>query len=372
MFFKETSDIYLGQTTISNVFIDIFMPMANGLYVKVYLLGYKHACEPFNGIKFNNSSIAKNLEIPLSDVDESWRFWEKKNIVKIHKDFQEDFNYTVEFLDLDKFYIENIYDTVYKNSETIEIEVQKNDMEDIISYDQYIETEYTEDIYDENDNEDKMNMFKDIENIIGFFLSQGDKIKILNIMENYNINCDVVIYAYQSAKNSNTSMPPFNYIENTLLNWHSDNLFSIEDIKDYQANRSAQFKKYKEIFKHIGFPNAPSKEEQKLMDNWLELYDIEVILYACEKLVSIPKSQMQYLDAMIKSWYKEGLTTLDEIKNYDINYKQNKKKNNNNVSNKNSGSIPKTRYHNIETTYDKYSDDELEKILLEGQKNRFK
>ena len=33
MFFKEVNEIDLGETTIDNIFIDIFMPMANGLYV---------------------------------------------------------------------------------------------------------------------------------------------------------------------------------------------------------------------------------------------------------------------------------------------------------------------------------------------------
>lgn len=37
MFFKESNEIDLGEITIPNIFIDIFMPMADGLYVKVYL-----------------------------------------------------------------------------------------------------------------------------------------------------------------------------------------------------------------------------------------------------------------------------------------------------------------------------------------------
>ena len=61
MFFKEVNEIDLGETTIANIFIDIFMPMANGLYVKVYLLGYRQACDPSSNPKFDNSSIAKNL-----------------------------------------------------------------------------------------------------------------------------------------------------------------------------------------------------------------------------------------------------------------------------------------------------------------------
>ena len=58
MFFKEVNEIDLGETTIANIFIDIFMPMANGLYVKVYLLGYRQACDPNSNPKFDNNSIA--------------------------------------------------------------------------------------------------------------------------------------------------------------------------------------------------------------------------------------------------------------------------------------------------------------------------
>ena len=65
MFFKEVNEIDLGETTIANIFIDIFMPMANGLYVKVYLLGYRQACDPNSNPKFDNNSIAKNLNIEI-------------------------------------------------------------------------------------------------------------------------------------------------------------------------------------------------------------------------------------------------------------------------------------------------------------------
>ena len=81
MFFKEVNEIDLGETTIANIFIDIFMPMANGLYVKVYLLGYRQACDPNSNPKFDNNSIAKNLNIPLSDVIDAWKFWQNKNII---------------------------------------------------------------------------------------------------------------------------------------------------------------------------------------------------------------------------------------------------------------------------------------------------
>ncbi|MCU9807603.1 hypothetical protein LEQ06_05135 [Paraclostridium sp. AKS46] len=104
MFFKEVNEIDLGQTTIDNIFIDIFMPMANGLYVQVYLLGYRYACDETSNPKFNNNSIAKNLNVPLSDVLAAWDFWEDKNLIKKHKnDGLDDFSFSIEFLDLKKY-----------------------------------------------------------------------------------------------------------------------------------------------------------------------------------------------------------------------------------------------------------------------------
>ena len=123
MFFKEVNEIDLGETTIANIFIDIFMPMANGLYVKVYLLGYRQACDPNSNPKFDNNSIAKNLNIPLSDVIDAWKFWQNKNIIRMHKnEGLDDFDYSIEFLDLKKFYMDIMHintKSIKSNSDSI-------------------------------------------------------------------------------------------------------------------------------------------------------------------------------------------------------------------------------------------------------------
>jgi len=109
MFFKEVNEVDLGETTIANIFIDIFMPMADGLYVKVYLLAYRIVCDRNNSLKYDNNSIARDLNIPLSDVISAWKFWEGKGLIKMHKnEGSNDFDYSIEFLDLEKLCTENI------------------------------------------------------------------------------------------------------------------------------------------------------------------------------------------------------------------------------------------------------------------------
>ena len=78
------------------------MPMANGAYVKVYLLGYRYVVSGLSSDNINNQTIAKNLNIPLSDVLDAWDFWEKKNIIKKHKKDATDWDYSIEFLSLEK------------------------------------------------------------------------------------------------------------------------------------------------------------------------------------------------------------------------------------------------------------------------------
>ena len=100
-FILETTDMDLGDTPIENIFINDFMPMANGTYVKVYLLGYKYAYDRDSNIEVDNETIAKHLDIPLDDVLRAWDFWEEKGIIeKLPKEDGNRYNYKVKFLSL--------------------------------------------------------------------------------------------------------------------------------------------------------------------------------------------------------------------------------------------------------------------------------
>ena len=112
-FIKKTADFDLGDTPIENIFINDFMPMANGTYVKVYLLGYKYANDKDISLSVNHQTIAKHLAIPWSDVFDAWDFWEQKGIIqKNFIDLEDKTQYTVEFLSLKQLYINNNFKPV--------------------------------------------------------------------------------------------------------------------------------------------------------------------------------------------------------------------------------------------------------------------
>ena len=356
MFFKEVNEIDLGETTIANIFIDIFMPMANGLYVKVYLLGYRQACDPSSNPKFSNNSIAKNLNVPLSDVIDAWKFWERKNIIKLHKnEGLSEFDYSIEFLDLKKFYMDNMH----INTTSI-----KSNTDSIVSV---------------SENPSIRKMFNSINQIIGRYLDPGEKISILDIMDKYNMDPDMILYAYEYVRDKHGSSRPVKYIESIIRGWYDSSLYTPQDVKDSFAVKSERYVLYKTIFNELGFYRVPSKSEEKIMNTWLDKYnmDIEVILSACSKSKNIPNPSISYINGIIENWKEKNVQTLDDIKLLDEEFKQkieSKKSNASSTNSTNKGSIPKvkTRFHNINQTFTKYTPDELEKLLRESQKDKFK
>jgi DnaD/phage-associated family protein len=352
MFFKEVNEIDLGETTIANIFIDIFMPMANGLYVKVYLLGYRQACDPNTNPKFDNSSIAKNLNVPLCDVIDAWKFWESKNIIKMHKnEGLDDYNYSIEFLDLKKFYMDNMY----TNTKSI-----KSNTDSIVSV---------------SENPSIRNMFNSINKIVGRYLDPGEKISLLDLMNKYNMDPDMIIYAYEYVKEKHHSSRPVKYIESLIRGWYDSNLYTPQDVKDSFAVRSERYMLYKTIFNELGFYRPPSKSEERIMDNWFDKYnmDIEVILSACAKSKNISNPSISYINGIIEKWNNNNVKTLEDIKLLDDDYKRKSQaKKSTSTKNTTSPSTVKTRFHNINQTFTKYTPEELEKLLQESQKDKFK
>src|SRR6056297_191178 len=109
-FFKQVVNLDLGEIAIENIFINDFMPMANGTFVKVYLIGYKYATD---SMEVSNNTIAKHLNISNEDVVNAWKFWEEKGIIKIHENNLENdpSDFDVEFFSLRQLYIENNFST---------------------------------------------------------------------------------------------------------------------------------------------------------------------------------------------------------------------------------------------------------------------
>ena len=365
MFFKEVNRKDSGDTIISNIFIDIFMPMANGLYVQVYLMGYRQACDPKANPNFNNVSLAKNLGVPLSDVINAWKYWEQKNIVKMHKNgVDDDFDFSIEFIDLRNYYNNNIDNSVVQP-------VQSD----------------TDKLLEARDNPSIVRMFNSINKIIGRPLAPSENIKILELINEYNLTPDLVVYAYEYSKEQKNGNPkPINYVESVLRGWYDENIISVEDAKNSFVARKDRYSIYRSVLNQLGFSNRqPTDSEKEIIDIWIDKYNFspELISYACSKSINTPNPSISYINGIIENWYSKDITTLEDVKKEEEEFRANKQKeitktkketkNHNYNNNYNKDRTPKvvTRYHNsFNEHFRKYSEDELEAKLLRVQNSK--
>ncbi|HAE92794.1 DnaD domain protein [Tissierella praeacuta] len=347
-FTLETTDMDLGDTPIENIFINDFMPMANGTYVKVYLLGYKYAHDRDEKIEVNNKTIAKHLEIPLEDVLRAWDFWESKGIIKkIPREEDNKYNYKVKFLNLKQLYIKNNLSLF-------------NSREEIVKKPKSITPQ---ELIDANQIPAINKMFNQIDYIMRRQTVTTEKQKVLSWIENYNMNPDVIekAFFYGVERKGQRNV---NYIEGIIRNWYDSGLTNMDAVIEYFKNQDEKFYRYQKVMRALGFDNRSiTQGEMKVIDKWFEEYkfSLEIVLKGCEASSKVSNPSVNYIDGVLKSWYEKDIKTLEDI---ELKDKPKEKKEYSRVVKPTQGKIApfKTRFHNFEQRTDKYTSEELETI----------
>lgn len=107
-FKKQVPALDLETTAIENIFLTEVLPMADGNALKVYLLGYRYACEPEAHARFSHEAMARHLGLSLQDILDAWNFWEERGLIKktdLRPESPQEFS--VEFISLRQLYIQN-------------------------------------------------------------------------------------------------------------------------------------------------------------------------------------------------------------------------------------------------------------------------
>jgi DnaD/phage-associated family protein len=353
-FIKSTASIDLGDTPIENIFIDVYMPMANGTFVKVYLLGYKYSCDSDLNKNVTNLTIAKNLNIPLSDVLSAWDFWENKKIIKKHFISEEnEIEYSVEFFNLKQIYIDNNYKTIYSlQSENIETESYTCSAADLISANKVPEIK---------------EMFNEINKIIDRPLVPNEKMQILEWFYSYNIDPPLIVKAYHYCKHKK-NVKQVKYIGAVLRNWYDIGISNLEQLQEHLLKQGEKYGMYDRVFKAMGFSyRQPSESEMLIMDKWIDEYkfDMEIILKACENSSKTSNPNINYIHSILSDWYGKGIKQTEDIEINDskrnILYADSGQKKLNKI---------KTKFHLSKSRLDKYSSEELNQIILNNQKKK--
>jgi DnaD/phage-associated family protein len=287
LFRKErTTEYYLGDTHVENVFINEIMIDAPGDYVKVYLFALMYA---ELGMAMTNDEIARHLHMDIEDVLKAWTFWENQAAIrKYYENPSNKLQYEVEFLNLKSL----IYGKKRKYKK------KKDDL--------------TANVKDLIANEDLRKLCIEIESIIGTTLPSEGIEETLSWVSIYGAEPEVVKYAYRYAErkagNSGGIPAKVSYVGKIVKSWTDKKLKSVDDVTQYLAETDKSHYQHKRVLKALGMTRGATEEEQRIIDSWFnELgMDMETVLEACKKTSGTTNPNINYVNTVVNSWDKEG------------------------------------------------------------------
>lgn len=337
-FQKQTTSVDFSDTPIANIFLNDFMPMADGTFVKVYLLGYMYAHDKDMSLSVNHETIAKHLNIVVSDVLKAWEFWEKKEVIKRRFIADDDpTQFIVEFQCLKQLIVNK---------------TQANNNEETNSY-----TSQPDDLVEAKRSPIINEMFLNLNQIMGRSLVPGELLKILDWYYNYSMSTEVIIRAFMHCVQEK-NIKKLNYIEKVIISWYDQGITTMEKLDEYLERTDERHYQYSSILKYLGIYNRlPTHPEKETMKKWLDewKFPVNIIYKACDESIKIRNPNIDYIDKVLENFKKSGVKTVEDIKKIDVPKSTMNKKPSTKPSN--------NRFHNFQQPKLDYTSDELEEKL---------
>lgn len=403
-----SSDIATSFTTVSDIFIDQYMPKANGEFVKVYLYLLR-ATGSGAGIA-TISEIADHFSNTEADIIRALNYWASEGILQLQSGAdgqimginlcslsvsgmqaaQSNIQSTV----ADNAAQNNLQNGVVNNAtqNNLQNSVVNNAAQNISTvntrmHDSVVEKlksqtpdkaassqkEYTlDEIKEFRKNPDISELFFIIETYLKHTLSSTDTNMVLYWLDELHFSTDLVEYLVEYCITKGHSS--LRYMNKVALGWADAGIKTVDQAKDDAAAHSQI---YYSVMKALGITGRNLVDsEVSLINKWVGEYgfDIELVKAACSKTISaIQKPSFEYTDSILANWRKKDVHTLKDVEVLDANFaKANKasatgSSQSTNAANgsskpKSNNSSSKNKFNNFNQRNNDY--DKLEKLFL--------
>mgnify|MGYP000005008903 FL=1 len=302
---QQPKEYYLLDTGVENMFINEYMPMAPGEYVKVYLFALMYADI---GEEMSNRMIAKQLDIQEEDVLKAWNYWEHLGLIsKIPFEHGGRFDYTVEFMNLK----EHLYTASAKGADSTSTLYSPISSSDVSSVKRVpLEESVAADLSDLQ----LEKMYNSIEKILGKTLSGTEMMDILSWIKDLDMSYDVILTAYRHC--SQLKKTNVRYVAAVIREWHAKGLDTSEAVHIYLEETDQRHYRHRRIMKALGFSRNPTEEEVRLMNSWFDDmgFSMDTVLSACRKTSGISSPNMNYVNRVLANWKEEssGINSVSE------------------------------------------------------------
>ncbi len=416
-----SSDIATSFTTVSDIFIDQYMPKANGEFVKVYLYLLR-ATGSGAGIA-TISEIADHFSNTEADIIRALNYWASEGILQLQSgadgqimginlcslsvsgmqaaqsniqsavadnaaqnNLQNGVVNNATQNNLQNSVVNNaaqnslqndVVNNVAQNISTADIRMQDSVVEKLKSQTtdkaSSSQKEYTlDEIKEFRKNPDISELFFIIETYLKHTLSSTDTNMVLYWLDELHFSTDLVEYLVEYCITKGHSS--LRYMNKVALGWADAGIKTVDQAKDDAAAHSQI---YYSVMKALGITGRNLVDsEVSLINKWVGEYgfDIELVKAACSKTISaIQKPSFEYTDSILANWRKKDVHTLKDVEVLDANFaKANKasatgSSQSTNAANgsskpKSNNSSSKNKFNNFNQRNNDY--DKLEKLFL--------
>ena len=403
-----SSDIATSFTTVSDIFIDQYMPKANGEFVKVYLYLLR-ATGSGAGIA-TISEIADLFSNTEADIIRAINYWASEGILQVQtgadgqimginlcslsvsgmqaaqSNIQSAVADNAAQNNLQNGVVNNVaqnslqngvVNNVAQNISTADIRMQDSVVEKLKSQTPdkaaSSQKEYTlDEIKEFRKNPDISELFFIIETYLKHTLSSTDTNMVLYWLDELHFSTDLVEYLVEYCITKGHSS--LRYMNKVALGWADAGIKTVDQAKDDAAAHSQI---YYSVMKALGITGRNLVDsEVSLINKWVGEYgfDIELVKAACSKTISaIQKPSFEYTDSILANWRKKDVHTLKDVEVLDANFaKANKasatgSSQSTNAANgsskpKSNNSSSKNKFNNFNQRNNDY--DKLEKLFL--------
>lgn len=354
------SETVSGYTAVSDIFIDEYVPSANGDFVKVYLYLLRLLTRKNSNLSI--SSLADTFNQTENDVMRALRYWDRSGLVQLSYDDNnqlcgitlkdianhgsspepDDNNAAPD--------INNAADNAVSEAATDNEPVSSSPVSDnaasgntisdsssnVVSMDFAIASSASSahnvepskvtvpaDRLNELNSDDdfSMSLFA-IETYLGKTLSQPATNAIVYFYDTLNFSTALIEYLFEYCiSKGKTSI---RYIETVALAWADKGISTVDAAKEEVVNYNESVYG---IMKALGLNRDPAPAEKQYISKWTDVYGFktDIIIEACNRTINaIHQPSFEYVESILSSWDNSNIKSFDDIKKADAQYEAGK------------------------------------------------
>lgn len=316
-------------TAVPDLFLDYYMPSANGEFVKVYL--YLLRAAGCREVQASLSSIADFFFCTENDVVRALKYWEKAGILALS--FDENGIVTgIRLLPLSvpartshtrHSLLSDVQKTAAAAAEPSSAAVQ-HPTESIPQKNEKSRRLSPGRIQVLKDHEDIRQLLFLSEQYLGRTLSPTDISRLLYFYDELHFSAELLEYLVEYCVSKGSAS--LHYIEKVGLSWHESGITTVEMAKQETTTYN---RKYFPILKAFGIRGRnPIPKEIEDMDRWLNEYGFsqELILEACTRTIAqTGQPSFSYAEGILSKWKSQNVHSLSDIQVLDDQHKKNQK-----------------------------------------------